>query len=129
MTLKQHNLFIYYLFLVIAASTIHLNAQVLGTKYAWQHRISTTTTHKDSTFTTRWDLVTLWSDAASFYIRVGASSSGIDTTNWSNRDSILVSAGDAVTFGPAIKLRRLEWWASTGTVLVNFLGIKQKSQF
>lgn len=88
-------------------------------------RLSVTTTKADTTFTgdDRWETVSIWFDSCSAYIQVGSPG---DTASISTRDSILVPEKTVISFGPGAKLRRIRYWATSGTGMLYMIGTKTK---
>lgn len=124
--------FLKIIFLVVVCQIIlqpSAEAQILGNHYVWQHRIAITSTAQDSLFDVKWEYVTIWTDSLDWYLKSGASSSGVDTTSWSSRDYVRHSGGDAVVFGPGVYLRRAWFRTVTGSDYINFFGLKKSSQY
>jgi len=120
------------LFLLIALCTTYIcrdiepaEAQIYGTNYLWQDAISITTAAIDSHFVTKWQDVSFWTKDCGLTFRCGAE----DTTSWSSRDWVAVEAGQTITIGPATKLVRLEFKATSGTGTLYFLGYKKSDQY
>lgn len=97
--------------------------------YTWTDTLRITTTPASVTPSVRWEYVEIWSDSVEWMARQGASSTGIDTTSWSSRDPIRWMAGERMRVGPGIKLRKLEYWAVTGSGWLYFWGYKTSAQY
>lgn len=109
----------------ICSTPKQAEAQIYGTNYLWQDAISITTAAIDSHFVTKWQDVSFWSSGCGLSFRCGAE----DTTSWSSRDWIVVEAGQTIQIGPATKLVRLEFKASSGSGTMYILGYKKSDQY
>jgi len=102
--------------------TLPAHSQI-GQFYTWMDNIALTTADIDSTFNTQWESVTIWASTA-IRVTIGAP----DTTDWDDRDYVVLSSGSAMSFGPATKLNRLEFRAVTGTGYLYMVGYKKTTQ-
>lgn len=98
---------------------------IYGTNYLWVDSLSLSTSAVDSHFAVLWQDVSLWADGCDLRIRVGSP----DTTSWSSRKWSHVIDGQVVSFGPATKLKRLEYKAATGTGTLILMGYKKSAQY
>ena len=103
--------------------------QSLGNLYVWSDSAYITTSVSNFIPTVRWEYVEVWVDSASWYAKIGASSTGIDTASWSSREPIMMEAGDRLVIGPGIKLRKLSAWTVNGTGNIYFWGYKKSTQY
>lgn len=97
----------------------------IGQFYTHQDTIAVSTTAVDTVWTTPWTQVSIWADTVDVYAVFGAP----DTSSWDSRKEIKITAGSAVTFGPATKLKRLKVRTRTGTGVLNLLGYKTGVQY
>ncbi len=98
---------------------VRAEPQGFATNYIWVDSLTTTTVAVDSAFTTIWEQVVIKS-VGDAWIRIGAP----DVANWSSREWYSLESGEALSFGPATKLTRLEWKANAGTVVFYMVGYK-----
>lgn len=113
------------IWLEITTTQSEVTAQQFGTNYFWSDITLTTTTSIDSFFVTRWENITVYGDTSDFLLRIGAP----DTTGWSSRPFIKIKAGTSLSFGPATKLKRLEWKTVSGSDVFTMVGYKRTPQF
>ena len=115
--------------LAIALLTIALpttvGSGVLGHFYTWVHALPVSNTSVDSTFTYRWESVTVYADTVELMLRIGAP----DTASWSSREWLYIPKGGVLYFGPTNKLRRLEYKTVTGTGMLYMFGTKKRSMY
>lgn len=105
------------------------SCQILGNSYTWQDTIVISGTAIDSLYTVKWESISMWADSVDWYIIVGASARGVDTTSWSSRIPTLINAGDIFVIDDGKKLRRAKFWTRSGTGTMNVLGEKKTSQY
>jgi len=117
-------LWILFGFLVLLQFHSPSQAGLLDQRYFWCDSIAVSGTHQDSAFAVEWDFVTIYADSVGLWLRAGAP----DVTNWSSRDAFYLPAGMNVSFGPANKLNRLEFWTVSGTGHVYLIGYKKSRQ-
>ena len=98
------------------------------TNYFWQDSIAIGTTRNDSNYTTytnRWEEITFWFSGCNGMVKIGAP----DTTDFATRKWLLLNAGQAVTVGPATRLRRIWFKAQSGTGAFFMVGYKRVAQY
>lgn len=110
--------------LLILISPFPAHSQI-GQFYTWQDTLHVTTASVDTTWSTPWTSVTIWSGTVDCYMVFGAP----DTSSWSSRIPVKIDAGSALIFGPATKLKRLKVWTRSGEGALYFLGYKSKRQY
>ena len=102
-------------------------AQTYATNYVWQDSIAVTTSAQDSIWYSQnsmWQQVTFWFDGTAGYYKAAAP----DTGSMSSRYWIYLREHEAITFGPATKLRRLQFkGAGNGTIYMT--GYKKTAQY
>lgn len=101
-----------------------LQAQI-GTFYVHSDSSSCIVTSVDTTYSTVWTQLTIWSTDIDILLKIGAP----DTTSWSDRKYLRIPVGQSITFGPATKVRRLEYRSQSGSGTIYFIGYKTVSQF
>ena len=99
-------------------------SQSLGNRYLWTTTLSVSGVHTDTTFSKRWEYVTIYSDTLDLWMRIGAP----DTSGWSSRDSIKLMAGTSLTLEQPAYLNRLEIWTVSGSGNAYLVGIKTTKQ-
>lgn len=118
------------LFIIVCLWQIICHSFVFGQNvYTWTDSIYITTSVTNFTPSVRWEYVEVWADSVEWYARIGASSTGVDTTDWSSRDPVKWGPGDRMIVGPGIKLRKLSVWAVNGTGWLFFWGYKKSAQY
>ena len=110
--------------IVLVLMAIGLIAQSLGSRYLWTNKIAVSSSHVDSTFSKRWEYVTIYSDTLDLWLKIGAP----DTSGWSSRDAIMLKAGTSITFEQPAYLKRLEMWTVSGSGYAYLVGIKTSKQ-
>ncbi|KKK54731.1 hypothetical protein LCGC14_3081740 [marine sediment metagenome] len=101
----------------------------LGNMYVWTDSAYIDTDVTNFTPSVRWEYVEVWCDSAEWYAKIGASSTGVDTTDWSSRDPLKIDPGTRLVIGPGIKLRKLSAWAVNGDGFLFFFGYKKSAQY
>jgi len=101
----------------------------IGQMYTWSDTTVITSTPTTFTPTVRWEFIMCWSDSVEWMSRVGASSTGIDTTSWDSRDPLRWAPGEKMFIGPGLKMRKLEVWTVTGTGVLYRWGYKRSAQY
>lgn len=97
----------------------------IGSFYIWTDSLGVTTTAIDSIFTIEWQSVTIWADTCDMQLKLGAP----DTTGWSSRKFMTISAGGSIYIGPATKLKRLEYKCKSGAGTLYMTGYKKRRQY
>jgi len=109
----------------IESAPLQVGTAAFGTNYYWADTLKARSTAVDSYFTTKWEDITLEADSVNIWYRAGAP----DTSDWSNREWMRLTAFESIRFGPATQLRRLEW-KTTGTTGDFFMnGHKRTAQY
>ena len=99
-------------------------AGVFDQRYFWCDSIPVSGTHQDSAFAVEWDYVTIYSDSVDLWLRAGAP----DVANWASRMAFILEDWTFMNFGPANKLKRLEFWSKAGTGVIYLIGFKKSRQ-
>lgn len=113
-----------FLLLTILLFLGSANAGTFDQRYFWCDSIPVSGTHQDSAFAVEWDQVTIYSDSVDLWLRAGAP----DVANWSDRKAFLHKNGAYHSWGPANKLKRLEFWTKAGTGVIYLVGFKKSRQ-
>ena len=80
-----------------------LSKAQFGSRYMHIDTLQISTTERDTTWSTVWEFVTLYTDTVSINIKVGAP----DIDNWSTRKWLYIENGAALSIGPAPNLKML----------------------
>lgn len=100
-------------------------AQV-GDRYYWADTLNISTTERDTTFSTEWEEVTMYSDSVDCWVKIGAP----DVGSWSSRRWIFLPAGLSINIGPRPRLKRVAVkTVSAGSGVFNLIGYKKEAQY
>lgn len=122
---------------ILVAVVLYLTALTVSTpenaearrarRYLWIERIPiNSVTYTDTLFPTPWEQVSIICDSGDARIQF----SGNDTSSFSSRIKYKLRDGDALSFGPADKLRRISARSSVLTADTLYLvGYKDVAQF
>ena len=116
----RNSLFI--LLLLVLVSPIYGQ---LGSRYAHVDTLQVSTTAHDTTWATAWEMVTIVTDTATVYIKIGAP----DVGSWASRDWYRLENGATLIIGPSPKLKKLEYKTLTGVAVLYLLGYKKERQY
>lgn len=111
--------------LFVLTALVIVGAQSLGSRYLWTDKVSVSAVAVDSTFQTRWEFVTIYSDTLDLWLKIGAP----DTSGWSQRDFIKLGAGTSLSFEAPMYLKRLEFKTVTGSGYIYMIGGKKVVQY
>jgi hypothetical protein len=93
----------------------------LGNRYFVYDTLAVTVTAVDTTWSTEWEVATIYADTVALYIKVGAP----DVGGWSERPWIYLPAGLALSIGPTPKLKRLSVKTFSGSGVCYIIGYKK----
>lgn len=96
----------------------------LGTRYFHADTISVTTSATDTTYSTVWEVATIYSQV-DLKVRIGAP----DVGSWESRHWFVLTSGLALTIGPSPNLKRIEVKTISGSGVCYIIGYKTERQF
>lgn len=97
-----------------------------ASRYLWVQTFPVTTTKLDCTFSNVWFQVTMKSLSKNLFIKFAADG---DTTSFNSRIEFKLLAGENISFGSAVKVRRISVRTEAGTDTLYAIGYKSTRQF
>lgn len=119
---------IYIFIVLVLLFAVSVNAQIFGTNYTWIETYSVTTDSVDTTFTDPYYQATLFFDGCTGLIKWAGVATG-DTVNIAGRPYTLLQPSQTITIGTATKLKRMEYYTSSGTGTLYIVGYKRVRQY
>ena len=97
------------------------------TRYSWTDTVAVNTVGFDSTFTVKWEEVSIWFKDCNGWVRY--STSLTDTASWANRDFIFLLEGTVIRFTDSERLSRIQVKAASGSGVCQFSGLKKVRRY
>ena len=97
----------------------------LGNRYFHTDTLNISTSARDTTWTTSWEVATIYADTVNVMLTIGAP----DVGEWASRLPMYLETGMSLTIGPTPKLKRLKVSTTTGVGVLYIVGYKKARQY